>query len=103
MDESEMKASSLTTETILNFLRLAPAYVSDEDKSFISLCHKAALTHISDTLALSVEEIDEKPNLAIACLVLIRDMYDNRSVTIDKSNPNRTVDSIFGLYDHNLL
>lgn len=103
MDESEMKASRLTMETMLNYLRLSPEFVSDEDKDFIKLCHKASLSYISDTVALSIEEIDKKPNLAIACLVLIRDMYDNRAVNVYLENPNRTVRSILSLYDHNLL
>lgn len=104
MAESAMVASELPLEAILNFIRVSPDYVSEADEALIGLAHNAALEHICESLALTIEEVDKHPNLAIACLVLIRDMYDNRTPYVDRScAPNRTVESIFALYDCNLL
>lgn len=104
MAVNALPASSLPLETILNFIRVSPDYVSGEDKALISLAHSAAVEHICESLALPIDEVDKHPNLTIACLVLIRDMYDNRTPYVDKACvPNRTVESIFALYDCNLL
>lgn len=99
----QQRASELTAETLLSFCRIEPDYATDSDKELVALAHRAALAHIEDTLGLSVDEIDSKPNLAIACMVLVRDMYENRTPYVDKASPNRTVEAIFGLYDGNLL
>jgi len=36
-------------------------------------------------------------------LVLVQDMWDNRTLYVDKSNVNKVVDSILGLHAVNLL
>lgn len=99
----QQRASELTAETLLSFCRIEPDYATDSDKELVALAHQAALAHIADTLGLTAEQIDEKPSLAIATMVLVRDMYENRTPYVDKSNPNRTVEAILGLYDGNLL
>lgn len=102
-ENGQQRASELTAETLLSFCRIEPDYATGFDREFVALAHKAALTHIEDTLGLSAEEVDEKPNLAIAAMVLVRDMYENRTPYVDKANPNRTVAAILGLYDRNLV
>lgn len=97
------RASELTAETLLSFCRIEPDYATDFDRELVAIAHQAALAHIADTLGLTAEQIDEKPSLAIATMVLVRDMYENRTPYVDKSNPNRTVEAILGLYDGNLL
>ena len=99
----QQRASELTAETLLSFCRIEPDYATDFDRELVARAHKAALAHIADTLGLTTEQIDEKPNLAVACMVLVRDMYENRTPYVDKSSPNRTVEAILGLYDGNLL
>ena len=47
--------------------------------------------------------IDAHEEITIAVLVLIGDMYDNRTRYVDKANLNRTVETILSLHDHNLL
>lgn len=99
----QQRASELTAETLLSFCRIEPDYATDSDRELVAIAHQAALAHIADTLGLAAEQIDEKPNLAIATMVLVRDMYENRTPYVDKSSPNRTVEAILGLYDGNLL
>ena len=42
-------------------------------------------------------------DLAIAALVLCQDMYDNRSVYVDKNTTNKVVETILGMHCVNLL
>lgn len=47
--------------------------------------------------------LDAYSDLTIALMVLCQDMYDNRSIYVDKTNINKVVDNILGAHSHNLL
>ena len=96
-------ASKLTEEQLLSFCRLDPDYTSDGDVEFLALAHAAALTFVKKTCGIDDEYLDSDPNLAIATLVLVRDMYDNRSLLMKEEGMNPTVQGILALHDHNLL
>lgn len=97
------QATKLTKDQILRHLRLVPEYVEPGEWEMISAMHRAAVAHTLDALGIDEEYLDSKENLAIAVLCLIGDMYDNRSMSVDADKPNRTVHSIFALYDENLI
>ena len=72
-----MKVSEITQETILNHIR--------ED---------------TDNLE---EKLNEHEDITIAVLTLISDMWDNRSMTIQRGNVNIVVDTILGMHRMNLV
>lgn len=47
--------------------------------------------------------IDAFEDFPIAFYVLCQDMYDNRSLYVEKSNPNKVVETILGMHSVNLL
>ena len=49
------------------------------------------------------KEIDTYPDLTVAVLIICQDLYDNRSVYVDKNNLNRTVDNIIFMHRGNLI
>ena len=46
----------------------------------------------------ALEDLDEYADLVIAILILCQDMYDNRSLYVDKNNPNRVVQTILDMH-----
>ena len=63
----------------------------------------AAVAYVSGQTGLDSTELDQHEDLTIAVLTVISDMWDNRSLTIDRSNPNRLVDNLLFMYSDNLL
>lgn len=63
----------------------------------------AAVAYVSGQTGLNEVEMDEHEDLTIAVLTVISDMWDNRSLTLDRSNPNTLVDTILFAYSSNLL
>lgn len=63
----------------------------------------AAVAYVAGQTNLDPESMDLHEDLTIAVLTIISDMWDNRSLTIDRSNPNTLVDNILFMYSNNLL
>lgn len=104
MEELEkLKATKLPDEALLRHLRLDPAYVDAEELAAIRLMRDAAISYVMERCNIDKRYADDHPDIAIAVLVLVRDMYDNRQMYVDKASVNRTVESILSLHDFNLL
>ena len=101
--EVGMKLSEMQESMILNHLRLHPDFVSDEDKTYIEALKSASIAFVEEYCGIDAAYMDAHEELAIAVLVLIGDMYDNRTRYVDKANLNRTVETILSLHDHNLI
>ena len=93
-----MKVSEITKETILNHIREDADNLEDEDISLLEAMKKASIEFCKSQTGLTQDE-----DLTIAVLTLISDMWDNRSMTIQKSNINIVVDAILGMHRTNLV
>ena len=62
-----------------------------------------AKAFISSYTGRKQEELDDFQDFVIVALVLCQDMYDNRTLYVDKGNLNKVVESILGLHSVNLL
>lgn len=89
-----MKVSQITTKDIADFIRLDE--VSDEEEIQLQTFLTVAKDYISNYTAL--EDLDEYTDLAIVVLILCQDMYDNRTMYIDKNNPNKVVQTILDMH-----
>lgn len=89
-----MKVSEITTQNVADFLRL------DETDQILTPMMAATKQFIMDYTGLSEEELDDHEDFYIAYMVLVQDMYDNRSMYIEKSEINHVVDSI--LFRHRI-
>lgn len=98
-----MKVSEIAIEDICRQIREEAEYLTEDDKIHLNMLNKAAVEYVKGYTGLNNDEIDEHEDITIAVLVLISDMYDNRQMYVDKSNVNRVVDSILGMYCTNLL
>ena len=99
----KLRATRIPDSIILRYLRLDPEYTDEAEMETIGLMYDAALSYVYEACGIDAEYADGCPDIAIAVLVLVRDMYDNRQMYVDKPNVNRAVRSILSLHDHNLL
>ncbi|MCI7301317.1 head-tail connector protein [Ihubacter massiliensis] len=97
-----MKPSELDVAYIANYLR-----IDEPDENTIKELQEilsAALNFAKSYTGLNDKAVDEIPEMTIAVLTLIGDMYDNRQFQIDKTMPiNRTTDMILSMHSVNLL
>ena len=88
------KVSEITTADIADFIRLAE--VSDADEKQLQTFLTVAKNYVANYTAL--DDLDEYADLVIAIYILVQDMYDNRTMYIDKNNPNKVVQTILDMH-----
>ena len=88
------KVSEITTADIADFIRLGE--VSEAEEKQLQTFLTVAKDYITNYTAL--KDLDEYADLVIAVYVLCQDMYDNRSLYIDKNNPNKVVQTILDMH-----
>lgn len=74
-----------------------------EEKTLLEAMKVAAINYCIGYTGLTEMELDDHEDITIAVLTLISDMWDNRSMTVDRSTPNKVADTILGMYSVNLL
>lgn len=100
----KLKATSLSFERIARFLQVDPDYLDDTDEDLILGMHRASVAYVKETYALDDAYMDAHEDIAIAVLVLTRDMYDHRDMdAYNSASVNRTVSAILACHDGNLL
>lgn len=93
------KVSDITVHTLADYLRLSE--VTPEDESLLK-----TLLNVSKTFIIKYTgrtDLDEFPDFVIVVYLLCQDMYDNRTMYVDKGDFNQTVQTILGMHSINLL
>lgn len=98
-----MIVSEITVKNLADYLKLDFESLTQEEISELSVFLKAAQTFIEDYTGQTSSKVDEHENLVIVVFVLVQDMYDNRTLYVDKSNLNRVVETILSMNSVNLL
>ncbi len=83
----------------MEYLRLP-----EPDLNTLETCMTAARSYIEGYTGMRDEELDEYPDVSIAFMALVQDMYDNRAY--QPQNPggvNRVVESILSMHARNLI
>mgnify|MGYP000912392024 CR=1 FL=1 len=95
-----MKVSEITTTHIADYLRLEEGtYAEAELQTYIDVANK----FIKSYTGLDATEIDTHEDFIIVVYVLCQDMFDNRSMYVDKNNLNKVVETVLGMHSINLL
>lgn len=102
-----MKVSQIAVSNVVEYLRLEPGEYTDTNiqtlldtaKVFIEGYTGIPLTSSDET----VKTLDDFEDFYIVVMVLCQDMYDNRSLYVDKNNLNKVVETILGMHSTNLL
>ena len=92
-----MKVSTITCEDIANYIKLQE--VDDTDKKLINALITIAKKFITENTG--VKDLDEYDDFIIVVFILCQDMYDNRTLYVDKSNLNKVVETILGMHSQN--
>ena len=92
-----MKVSDITYTDIANYIRLTE--VSQEEQSLLTNLIEIAKAFVKDNTG--VEDLDEFDDFVIVIFILCQDMYDNRSLYVDKTNLNHVVETILGMHSVN--
>ena len=94
-----MKVSEIKVDDVKKYLRIT----ENDDDNLLELILKSAKSYIKRQVGIDDKEIDTYPDLTVAVLIICQDLYDNRSVYVDKNNLNRTVDNIIFMHRGNLI
>ena len=95
-----MTLSQITAERAFSFAR---AENQEELALFEQVLLPAALAFVQDYTGLTAEELEDKPDAALACLVLCSYLYDNRSMVVENSRVNRVLEGCLDSHRRNLL
>ena len=95
------KLSEITSAQMAEFIRLPDPTVDDYNtlNSFMNI----AIAYIEQYTGRTEAELDDLQDVMIAALILVQDMWDNRTMYVDSTNVNKVVDSILNLHQVNLL
>lgn len=96
-----IKVSDIKVEDIADYLRIDE--LTDGDKQMLNNLLGIAKTYIESYTGRSEQELDNYQDFVIVALVLVQDMYDNRTMYVDSTNLNTVVETILGMHSVNLL
>ena len=97
-DEEQMKKFMRTGKGTDAPIAVLP--YSDEE---LTMMLSAAKSFVMSQTGLDKDSLDNHEDISIVVMVLIQDMFENRTMYVEKSNVNKVVDSILGMYRTNFL
>ena len=93
------KVSDITTDDLVEYIRLVD--YTPEDENTLSNLLEIAKTFISNYTGQT--DLDQYQDFVIVVLVLCQDMWDNRTLYVDKASLSYPVETILGMHSNNLL
>lgn len=95
------KISEITLYDLADYLRLPE--LDGSETQLLTTIKAAAINYVVGVTSLKLEQLDNYPDLTLAVYALVQDMYDNRTIYVDKANISDTVNTILNMYRTNLL
>ena len=95
------KVSDITSQDLADYIRIYD--VSNDDLQTLNNLLTVATTFIANYTGRTQQELDNYQDFVIVVLILVQDMWDNRTLYVDKSNLNKVVETILGMHSVNLL
>ena len=92
-----MKVSELTNAVIAEYIHI------DANDTLIAPFLDAAKQYAASYTGRTISELDAYEDITIAVLALMSDMYDQRSMIVDKANINQTAIGILSAHSINLI
>ena len=94
------KVSEIEVSDIAEYLRLTDD-ISTEDKRYLNTILNVAKNFIINNTG--IKDLDTYSDLVIVVFVLCQDMYDNRTLYVEKNSVNKVVSSNLDQHSCNLL
>lgn len=95
------KVSDITYEDVANYIRIDELDASDINT--LNTLIGISKTFIKNYTGRTMEDLDNYQDFVIVVFILCQDMWDNRTLYVDKTNLNFAVESILGMHSINLL
>ena len=95
------KVSEITINDIADYIRLGEIIVGSSEEKQLSIFLTVAKDYIKNYTG--IDDLDEYADFVLAVYVLCQDMYDNRTMYIDKGNVNKVVQTILDMHTRNNL
>lgn len=95
------KVSDITYADVASYIRLSE--LSNADINTLNNLIDASKSFICQYTGRILDELDNYQDFIIVVLILCQDMWDNRTLYVDKSNLNKVVETILGMHSVNLL
>lgn len=93
------KVSEITYEDCAEYLRISE--LSASDQATLTAMIGVATTFIQGYTGQT--DLDQFQDFVIVVLVLVQDMWDNRTMYVDNQNLNYVIEAILGMHSINLL
>lgn len=93
------KVSDITAADVAEYIRLPE--VTTADQNTLNNLIGVAKTFIMNYTGQS--DLDEFQDFVIVVFILCQDMWDTRTLYVDKTNLNKVVETILGMHSVNLL
>ena len=100
-DTSYTKVSEIAVSDLVDYLHISE--VDNSELALLTTIIEAAKRYVYSYTGQTPAAIDLLPDCSLAVLCLCQDMYDNRTMYVDRANVNETVATILGMYRINLL
>ena len=95
------KVSEITTQDLADYIRITEP--DTNDLNTLSTLLTVAKVYVGEYTGRTIEDLDNYKDIIIVVMILVQDMWDNRTNYVDSDNPNKVVESILGLHSVNLL
>ena len=95
------KVSEITPQDLSEYIRLVDP--TQDDLDTLSTLLTVAKVYVGEYTGRTIQDLDDYKDIIIVILVLVQDMWDNRTLYVDTTNANKVVESILGLHSVNLL
>lgn len=95
------KVSEITYSDVADYIRLVEV-TQDYQKTLNNLIG-IAKTFIASYTGHTIEELDDYQDFIIVVLILCQDMWDNRTLYVDKATLSYPVETILNMHSVNLL
>ena len=97
--EEITKVSEITVNYLAEYLRIYE--IDEKEISLLNNLLNVAKSYIKSYTG--QDDLDKYQDFVIVTLVLVQDMYDNRTLYVDTKNLNTVVETILGMHSVNLL
>lgn len=98
---SYTKISEITLNDLVDYLHLSE--LDSSQTQLLTTIKAAAINYVVGVTNLTLVQLDNYPDLTLAVYALVQDMYDNRTIYVEKANISDTVNTILNMYRTNLL
>lgn len=95
------KISEVEINDLVDYLHLPE--LDGSQMQLLTTIKAAATSYIVGVTGLTLLQIDSYPDLTLAFYAICQDLYDNRTIYVDKANISETISTILNMYRTNLL